>query len=97
MRREDDDRGAQGVGTRGGAVGEETGVKHDCRLCDARRCSPPPWLALVVGVAMIGYCAYHFKTWRDGGRTARDILITSLLLLVGAVIMIYGAILWFHG
>ncbi len=57
---------------------------------------PSPWLALVVGSAMIGYCIYRGKTWRDEGRTAREALITLLLFLVGAVIAFYGVILLFH-
>jgi len=55
---------------------------------------PPPWLAFVVGGALIGYCVYRCKTWRDDVGTAHDAVITALLFLVGGVIVFYGAILW---
>lgn len=58
---------------------------------------PPAWLALIVGSAMIGYCAYHIhEIWHDESRTIRDTLTTSLLFLAGGAIVLYGAILFFY-
>ncbi len=58
---------------------------------------PPPWLALIVGVAMMSYYAYHmYEIRHDESRTPRDVLITAFLFLMGGVIVVYGAILFFH-
>lgn len=56
---------------------------------------PPPWLAIIVGGAMIGNSVYLSTTWRDGERTVRDALIAALFFLFGGGLMVYGATLLF--